>query len=273
MTTMYLQPRNRRITRSSRRKAEKPIHSLVGVPPEYAGYMAGLHSSKEGDDGIGINYDEADGPDGDELLEHVTVCISVYNMHATVQVVVNKGMFDIGTSLGWNTIEMNEPTDVRYVHLAFHDDQCDSYDIFYDKATVSGSRRRYFVISKFRTMRLSLVLATMLTASPGAYLTFDTDCLEFAKVYCQVLHSLAGSPMDAEAVTEMNNLTITEFKSERSVRGGGTSQSLGPSAALSLSLETADLLKGALLVVPVYVIVRLLYVTEQWLLKRVGALF
>lgn len=268
MSAMHLQPRNRRVDGSSHRRAQKPILGMVGVPPEYKEYMAGLYSSREGDDGIGINYDESDCPDDDEVLENVTVCISVYNMHATVQIVVNKGVYDIGTNMGWNTIELNEPTDVRYIHLAFHDDQRDSYDVYYDNCTISGSRRKYFVISKFLRMPLSLVLASMLTASPGAYVTFDTDCLEFAKVYCQVLHSLAGSPMDAEAVTALNTLTITEFNSEKSVRGGGTSHSLAPSAALSLSLKTGDLLVGALLVVPVYIIVRLLYVTEQWLLKR-----
>ena len=245
--------------------AQKPIHSLVGLPPEYSGYMAGLSSSREGDDGVGINYDETEGPDDDELLQYVTVCISVYDLHATVQVIVHKGVFDIETSMGWNTIEFNEPTNVRYIHLAFHDQQCESYDIYYQNMTLSGSMRNYFVVSKFQSMRLSLVLASMLAASPGAYVTFDTDCLEFAKVYCQVLHSLAGTPLDMEAVKMVNDLTITKFNSEKSVRGGGTSHSLASPAALSLSMKRGDLLVLALLIIPIYVIMRLLYVAEQWL--------
>lgn len=267
MTTLRLQPRNRRVGGSSHRMAQKPIHSLVGFPPEYSGYMAGLSSSREGDDGVGISYDETKGPDDDELLEYVTLCISVYNMHATVQVIVHKGVFDIETSMGWNTIEFNEPTNVRYIHLAFHDQQCESYDIYYQNMTLLGSRRKYFVINTFESIRLSLVMASMLAASPGAYVTFDTDCLEFAKVYCQVLHTLAGSPLGMEAVKMVNGLTITEFNSEKSMRGGGTSHSLASPAALSLSMKRGDLLVLALLLLPIYVIMRLLYGAEQWVMS------
>lgn len=216
---------------------------------------------------MSFNFEE-DAPEEDELLEYLTVCISVYNNHASVHLVLGKSLFDIETSMGWNTLQINEKTNVRVIHLAFHEGSTNSYDVYYENLNIIGSTRQYFVVSKIQSMHLSLVLASMAGSFPVSYVEFENDCLEFAKVYCQVLHSIGDIELDIELINAINSLTITGFRSERSVRGGGMSHLLAPSAALSL--RTPEVGMGVVCGLVMYIVGRLLYFAEQKMWQMVS---
>lgn len=262
MAQMRMRRGNRRISEneSSRAVAARQVHGLIGVPPTYEKFLSGVKVSAPDDDSVSLNFGE-DAPEEDELLEHLTVCISVYNNHASVHLILGKGMFDTETSMGWNTLQINEKTNLRVIHLAFHEGSTNSYDVYYENLNLIGSTRRYFVVSKIQSMHLSLVLASMTGAFPVSYVEFENDCLEFAKVYCQVLHSIADIELDSEMINTINSLTITGFRSERSVRADGMSHSLAPSAALSLRAPEVTMVVACGLVM--YIAGRLLYFAEQ----------
>lgn len=260
MSQMRMRRGNRRITEneSSRAVAARRVHSLIGVPPTYKKFLSAVEVSCPGDT-VRFEFGE-DAPEDDELLEYLTVCISVYNNHASVHLVVSKSVFDVETHMGWNTLEINERTNVRVIHLAFHEGSTDSYDVYYEHLNLIGCTRKYFVVSKIESMYLSLVLAAMAGAFPASYVEFENDCLEFAKRYCQILHSIGDIELDIEAISMVNTLTITGFRSERSVREGGMSHSWAPAAALSIRPEVWMAVACG---VVVYVVGRLLYSAEQ----------
>lgn len=258
---MRMRRGNRKISENelSRAVAARKVHGIVGVPPKYKKFLSGVQISPE-DDKISVSFGE-DAPEDDELLEYLTVCISVYNNHASVYLIVAKSMFDLETNMGWNTVQIGEKTNLRVIHLAFHEGSTNSYDVYYENLNVIGSTRKYFVVSKIQSMYLSVVLAAMAGAFPKSCVEFESDCLEFAKVYCQVFHSLGDNELDSEAITMINSLTITGFGSERSVREGGIWHSLAPSAALSLRAPEVGVVLACGLVM--YVVGRLLYFAEQ----------
>eukprot|EP00752_Nemacystus_decipiens_P004115 g3765.t1 len=240
----------------------KKIHSFIGIPEAYSQFVQGITSSP-GTDGIGITFGE-DPPEDDELLEYLTVCVSVHDNHASVYLVLSEDMFKVETGMCWSTFEMLKPADACKIHLAFHQNKAlDSYDIYYERKSIPASTRELFVVSKIESVHLSFVLAAVVVACPRSYVAFEDDCLEYARVYLQVFHSIAGIPLDTEAIGVLNQLTVTELPSERSMRETGAEHWLSLVVAQCMSMRPGHLLVGAFLVVPVYILVRLLYLAEQ----------
>lgn len=254
-------PGNRIAEESRPGTLNKKIHSFIGIPEAYSQFVQGITSSP-GTDGIGITF--GDPPEDDELLEYLTVCVSVHDNHASVYLVLSEDMFKVETGMCWSTFELLKPADALKIHLAFHQNKTlDSYDIYYERKPIPASTRELFVVSKIKSVHLSFVLAAVVVACPRSYVAFEDDCLEYARVYIQVFHSIAGIPLDTEAVGVLNQLTITELSSERSMRETGAEHWLSLVVAQCMSMRPGHLLVGVFLVVPVYILVRLLYLAEQ----------
>lgn len=84
------------------------MKKIVGVPTSYESVVRGLNTVKS-EQLVQIKYGTKP-PDDDELLQNLTVCISVYQTHAAVQILVDTAAFNANLPKGEHTLRLNSST-------------------------------------------------------------------------------------------------------------------------------------------------------------------
>lgn len=150
--------------------------------------------------------------------------IGIRNNHAVLYFIPIESRETHYNTSGWYEFSSSFEVDILRIHLAYSEDDSTRYAVYINTLTRQFENVRLFLCCNILTSCKALeVLAYITALQLGNYRELDSDCLEFAKAaaklaekYFVTERELAKSKVNLEVQVAMDidNLTVTNFKSE-----------------------------------------------------------
>ena len=160
--------------------------------------------------------------------------IGIRNNHAVLYFIPIESRETPYNTSGWHEYNSSFEVDILRIHLAYSEDDSRRYAVYINTLSKQFENVRLFLCCNILTSSKALEMLAYITALHlGNYRELESDCLEFAKAAAKLAkqhfvteRELAKSKakLEVQVVMDIDNLTVTNFKSEALSRRNPTSR-------------------------------------------------
>lgn len=150
--------------------------------------------------------------------------IGIRNSHAVLYFIPMESRETPYNTSGWHEYNSSFEVDILRIHLAYSEEDSKRYAVYISTLTRQLENVRLFLWCNILTSSKALEILAYITALQlGNYRELESDCLEFAKAAAKLAkqhfvteRELAKSKakLEVQVVMDIDNLTVTSFKSE-----------------------------------------------------------
>lgn len=188
--------------------------------------------------------------------------IGIRNSHAVLYFIPIESRETLYNKTGWHTFTSSFEVDVMRMHLAFSQEDSSRYAVYINTLTRQFENVPLFlcgnVLTSFKALQ---VLAYITALQIGNYRELESDCLEFAKVAAKLAKkhfatkreiAKAKVKLEVEDAMDLDELTITSFKSEAISRRHQTSKYTGLVSIVTAQSPLIQMFLVSLVVITLY---------------------